>query len=168
VTTEDLFEELYQDLRRMASVRMRGERKGHTLQTTALVNEAYLRMSSSQASGWQSRQHFLAAAALVMRRILVDHARKRNRRVRLISGFEGTDGLVPDGTEFSLISRALEALAREHPRQAFVLELRYILGLGAGEVAEVLEVSSRTVNEDTRFGLAWIRRYLSHRSGVPD
>lgn len=168
MTTDELFEELYRELRKIASARMRGERSGHILQTTALLNEAYVRMSAIQSTRWQNQKHFLATAALVMRRILIDYARRKDRRVRLVSGFEGAEGLVPDGTEFSRIDRALEALGSEHPRQGLVLQLRYVLGLPVDEVASALEVSARTVNEDGRFGLAWMRRYLANSSDLPD
>lgn len=162
--TDMLFEELYQELRKIASVRMRGERAGHILQTTALLNETYLRLRSTHAARWENPRHFLAASAIVMRRILIDHARQKNRRVHLQSGFEEAFGTVPDGTEFVHIDRAIEALAAEHSRPALVVQFRYILGISVEEVAQALEVSARTVNEDTRFAMAWIRRFLTRVS----
>src|SRR5262245_60346210 len=95
--TDALFEELYRDLRRIASARMRGERAGHTLQTTALLSEAYLRLAHTDAARWTDRQHFLRTAARVMRRILIDHGRKHSRRVRLASALETECGIASDG-----------------------------------------------------------------------
>ena len=164
--TDSLFEELYQDLRKIAAVRMRGERAGHILQTTALLNETYLRLRSVRAARWESPRHFLAAAALMMRRILIDHARKQNRRVLLQTGLEGPMGVVADGTDFVHIDRAIEALAVEHSRQALAVQFRYILGMPVEEVARALEVTPRTINEDGRFALAWMRRFLSRSSAI--
>lgn len=159
--TDELFDQLYQELRRIASVRMRGERSGHTLQTTALLNETYLRLAGGDRSRWTDRTHFLASASLVMRRILIDHARRHRRRVRLTSGLESEPGVVPDGTDFVHVDRAIEALAAEHSRQALVIQFRYVLGMSLEDVAEALGVSSRTITDDARLGLAWIRRRLA-------
>lgn len=164
--TDKLFEQLYQELRRIASIRMRGERSGHTLQTTALLNETYLRIADRGPVEWQDRTHFLATAALAMRRILVDHARKHRRRVRLLSGFELVPGVVEEGTDFVHIDRAIEELAKEHARQALVLQFRYVLGMSVEDVAAAVGVSTRTVSDDARLGLAWVRRYLSQISQV--
>lgn len=165
--TDALFEELYRDLRRIASARMRGERAGHTLQTTALLSEAYLRLAHTDAARWTDRQHFLRTAARVMRRILIDHGRKHSRRVRLASALETECGIASDGIEFLHVHRAIDELATEHPRQAQVVEFRYILGVPLEEVAQVLGVSSRTVTDDARLGVAWIRRHLARHVPVP-
>lgn len=164
--TDRLFDQLYQDLRRIASIRMRGERAGHTLQTTALLNEAYLRIADRGPVVWADRTHFLATAALAMRRILVDHARKHRRRVRLVTEFELQPGIVADGTDFLHIDRAIEELSQEHSRQALVLQFRYVLGLSVEEVAEAVGVSARTVSDDARLGLAWIRRAIAASTRV--
>lgn len=159
--TDELFNQLYDDLRRIASVRMRGERPGHTLQTTALLNETYLRLAHRGPAPWADRTHFLATASLAMRRILIDHARKHRRRVRLVSGFETDPSVIPDGTEYLRIDRAIDALSAEYPRQALVLQFRYVLGMSLEDVAKTLQVSSRTITDDARLGLAWVRRRLA-------
>ena len=153
------------ELRRLARRLMRGERGNHTLQTTALVNEAYLRLVDLSRVRWQDRAHFFAMSARLMRRILVDHARSRKylkrggmlRRVSLdeafvVSGERGTDLVALDD--------ALEALAAVDLRKSQVVELRFFGGLSIEETAEALHVSGETVVRDWRFARAWLLREL--------
>ena len=156
--TDALFNELYSELRRIASVRMRRERGGHTLQTTALINEAYLRLARINGSAWNDRPHFLATAALAMRRILVDHARRRKRRLVLAPPDAEMSAGLPSGIDCLDFDLALDALAEEHERASKVLQFRFILGLPAEVTAEALGVSERTVRGDTSLALAWMRR----------
>ena len=149
---------------------MRGERTGHTLQTTALVNEAYLRLVNYKRMRWENRAHFLAVAAQLMRRILVDHARRRNLKrgagtphvsledTAVIGGQRDEDLVALDG--------AMKALARIDPRKAQVVELRFFGGLSVEETAHVLQVSSPTVMRDWSTARAWLYREM--RGGVTD
>jgi RNA polymerase sigma factor (TIGR02999 family) len=160
--TDTLFRDLYPELRRIASLRARGERAGHTLQTTALLHEAYLRLSRKHSSAWENQAQFLAHASLAMRQILIEHARKRNRRLHLFQ-FDATE--VPQlDSEADLIAfdRALDELSDEYARPATVLQLRFFLGLTVPEVAAAMSLSERTVKDDTRLGLAWLRNRLSN------
>jgi len=162
---ERLFPVVYERLRELASAAMRGERDGHTLQTTALVHETYVRLAGGSAIAWQDRAHFLAIAARAMRRVLVDHARARGRdkrgggweRVTLATSLPAE----PAGAvEFLDLERALGKLAGEHPEIERVVELRYYGGLENEEIAEVLGVSTRTVERHWRFARAWLFREL--------
>ena len=144
---------------------MRGERAGHSLQATALVNEAYMRLIDVQRVQWQDRSHFLAMSARLMRRILVDHARaqlyqKRGggaQRVTLIEDLGGSDERPHD---LIALDDALEALARENVRKAEVVELRFFGGLTVDETAHVLSVSTDTVLRDWKLAKAWLLRAL--------
>ena len=166
---EELMPIVHGELRRLARRMMRGERGNHTLQTTALVNEAYLRLVDLNRVRWQDRAHFFAMSARLMRRILVDHARSRNyqkrggalRRVSLdealvVSGERGTDLVALDD--------ALAELAAVDPRKSQVVELRFFGGLSIEEAAEALQVSGETVLRDWRLARAWLRRELSEES----
>lgn len=161
----ELMNELYAELHRIAEIRMRGERANHTLQATALVNEAYMRIVGSHQPEWEGRTQFLAAASGNMFRVLVDHARRRNAqkkggdwiRVSLSGDVPGEDLWESDMID---LHRAFERLAETYPRQAQVFELRHIVGLSTKETAEVVGVSERTVKSDTRLALAWLRREL--------
>lgn len=154
------------ELRRRAHRYMRGERAGHTLQTTALVNEAYLRLVDSQNVRWQNRAHFFAVSAQLMRRILVDFARSRGYQKRG-GGAQHVEldeaAVVADdrGAELVALDEALDALAELNKRQSQVVELRYFGGLSNGEIAEVLKVSEATVRLDWTHARAWLRRELS-------
>ncbi|HEV2803039.1 MAG TPA: sigma-70 family RNA polymerase sigma factor [Pyrinomonadaceae bacterium] len=155
------------DLRRRAHRYMGGERAGHTLQTTALVNEAYLRLVDSQKVRWQNRAHFFAVSAQLMRRILVDFARSRGYQKRGggASHVELDEaGVLADerGAEMVALDEALDALARLHERQSRVVELRYFGGLKDEEIAEVLKVSVGTVRRDWTLARAWLLRELSN------
>ncbi|MEQ8766166.1 MAG: ECF-type sigma factor [Planctomycetota bacterium] len=159
---------LYDDLRQMATARMRSEGAHHTLQPTALVHEAFLRLISQDRVDWQGRTHFLAVAATTMRRVLVDHARSRGAKKR--GGAQRRRELDPDQpadwqdpTELIALDEALEELAKKQPRQARVIELRFFGGLSLEETAEILEVSRDTIKLDWRFARAWLNRSLGDR-----
>jgi RNA polymerase sigma factor (TIGR02999 family) len=163
---DDLFEIVYQELRRLARRQMAGERSGHTLQPTALVNEAYLRLLGAEPPVFQDRAHFFAMAAQVMRRVLVDHARARRASKR-----GGTDRhcleLTPELAisedrldQVLQVDEALTRLATIDARQARIVELRYFSGLSEEEIADVLEISARTVKRDWKFARAWLRAEL--------
>ena len=164
---------IYEELKRLARYYMRSEHAGHTLQTTALVNEAYLRLVDSARVQWQGRAHFLSVAAQLMRRVLVDEARKRDSRKRgggaqQVSLEEGL--LVEEErlTDLLMIDEALEKLARKFPRQSRVVELRFFGGLEGKEIAEVLKVSPASVTSDWNFARAWLQRHLSAGKDVYD
>jgi RNA polymerase sigma factor (TIGR02999 family) len=156
---------VYEELHRLAGRYMSGERSGHPLQTTALVNEAYLRLRNLEAIRWQNRTHFYAVAARAMRRILVDFARARHQQKR--SGGQRIDlnealnvSVNCDGDVIAL-DDALRALSRLHRRQSEIVELRFFGGLTEVEIAEVLNVSPRTVSSEWRLARSWLRRELS-------
>lgn len=155
---------VYEELRRLARHYMRGERPGHSLQTTALVNEAYLRLVDYQRMQWQNRAHFFAVSAQAMRRILVDHARRRNlKRGRGLQRVSLDDtAVVATEREADLVKLddALRALAETDPRKARVVELRFFGGLSVEEVAEVLKVSPVTVMRDWSTARAWLYREM--------
>jgi RNA polymerase sigma factor (TIGR02999 family) len=157
---------VYEELHRLARRHMAHERPGHTLQTTALVNEAYLELVDSVQADWQNRAHFYAVCARVMRRILVDWARSRNMFKRgggvHLVGLEDTfvGAQEPDAALVAL-DDALSALAECDARKARVVELRFFGGLSMEETAAVLKVSEETVQRDWRFAKSWLRRELS-------
>lgn len=159
--TDRLFQELYRELRRIAAARMRRERRGHTLQTTALVSEAYLRLSKWDGASWKDRQHFLHTAARVMRHVLIDHARKRKSQLVLAAPDAEMTAGMPSHITYLELDEAIDALAVEHSRAAEALQYRYVLGIDVEDTAAALEVSEGTVRNDTRFALAWIRRRFS-------
>jgi len=156
---------VHDELRRLARRHMAGERAGHTLQATALVNEAYLRLIEVNQVRWQNRAHFFAVSAQVMRRILVDHARRRNvkrgRGLRRVSLEEATMIGGERPTDLAALDDALSLLAERDPRKAQVVELRFFGGLSVEESAEVLGVSPVTVMRDWRTAKAWLYRELS-------
>ena len=150
---------------------MRDERPDHVLQTTALINEAYLRLIDINRVRWQSRAHFFAISARVMRRILVDAARERDARKRggEISHVVFDEALIPAperDADLVALDVALEALARADPRKSQVVELRYFGGLSVEETAEVLGVSVETVARDWRLAKLWLLRELEQ--GKPE
>jgi RNA polymerase sigma factor (TIGR02999 family) len=162
---EALIASVYGELKMMASRYMRRERGGHTLQTTALVNEAYVRLVNVKAADWRDRAHFFAVAAQVMRNILVDHARKHLAGKRG-GGFDMlplNEGLVfsPERAGSLLrLDEALTRLAQHDERAGRVIELRFFGGLSIDEAAEVMKVSPRTVKREWTFGRAWLRTEL--------
>ena len=152
-------------LRRLASRYMRSERTGHSLQTTALVNEAYMRLVDYKSMQWQNRAHFFAVSAQLMRRILVEHARRHNLKrgggVQHVS-FEDTAEVSGDrAADLGALDDALDALARIDPRKVQVVEMRFFGGLSVEETAEVLKVSPVTVMRDWSTAKAWLYRELA-------
>ena len=161
---QELTADAYLELKRLAHLRLRDERPGHTLNTTGLVHEAYLRLAGVGRVEWADRNHFLSMASRVMRRILVDHARRRNAEKRGGGAANVTleeDHLVVTAEQADSVLELDEAIGRleeAHDRAARVVELYYFGGLLQGEVAEVLGVSQPTVARDLRFALAWLER----------
>src|SRR5262245_28395092 len=160
---------VYDELHRLARRYMGRERPGHTLQTSALVNEAYLRLIDWKDVQWQNRAHFFAVSAQLMRRILVDFARsrgyvKRGGRVRQVSLDEATVVPSAQGTDIVALDDALNALAELDARQSRVVELRFFGGLSLEETAEILKVSVGTVRRDWSLARAWLHRELSRGS----
>ena len=157
---------VFDELRRQAAGYLRRERAGHTLQTTALVNEAYLRLVDQEHVRWQNRAHFFGIAAQLMRRILVDHARAKHRAKRggadlRVTLDEAT--AVARDREVDLVSldEALDRLAKIDPQQSRVVELRFFGGLNVEETAEVLRISPATVKRDWSVAKAWLYREIS-------
>jgi RNA polymerase sigma factor (TIGR02999 family) len=157
---------VYPELRRIARRYLRGERPGHTLQATALVNEAYLQLVGQMDKDWQNRSHFFAVAAQLMRRILVDYARQRKagkreghrHRVALTDALAISEDRLD---EVLLIDAALTRLAEWDPRQCRVVELRFFSGLTEDEVAEVLGIAPSTVKRDWNVAKAWLHGELN-------
>jgi RNA polymerase sigma-70 factor, ECF subfamily len=158
---------VHQELHRLAARHMAGERPGHILQTTALVNEAYLRLVDWKDVRWQNRAHFFAVAAQIMRRVLVDVARTRDRAKRgggqvhvSLSEAAGVPAAAQD-VDFVALDDALKTLERLNARQSRVVELRFFGGLSLDEAAHVLKVSVGTVRRDWSLAQAWLFRELS-------
>jgi RNA polymerase sigma factor (TIGR02999 family) len=161
---------VYEELHRLARNYLRRERTGHSLQATALVNEAYLRLVDYKRMRWQDRAHFFAVSAQAMRRILVDHARRRNlKRGAGLQRLSLDDTAVIDEARadggFVALDAALEDLAQLDPRKARVVELRFFAGLSVEETAEVLNVSAVTVMRDWSTARAWLYRELRSEPG---
>lgn len=167
---------VYDEIRRIAHRYVRSEREGHTLQTTALVNEAYLRLAGDQQINWQNRSHFFAVTAQVMRHILIDYARRRNyvkhggeaQRVSLAEVLACEEVVLmskPRAAELLALNEALDELAKMDLRKSRVVELRYFGGLSLDETAEVLEVSQMTVRRDWRAAKAWLFRRMKDKKG---
>jgi RNA polymerase sigma factor (TIGR02999 family) len=161
-----LFPLVYAELHRLARSYMRKERPDHTLQPTALINEAYLRLAAAGSSNWQNRAHFIAVAATVMRRILIDHARAHLAAVR--GGdrqkveWEDVFGLpVERSRELLALDDALLLLEKENPRQAKVVELHYHGGFTFQEIGEILDISERTAKRDWNVARGWLFRKVS-------
>jgi RNA polymerase sigma-70 factor (ECF subfamily) len=159
--TDKMVAALYDELLAIAHRLRRGERTDHTLETPALVNEAFLRLANEHAQAWQSREYFLAAAATTMRRVLVNYAHARNAdkrdarlRTTLVTMPDAID--TGDALDVLVIDDLLERLALLDQRQAQVLELRVFGGFDVNEVADILDVSPRTVKRDWRFARAWL------------
>lgn len=165
---QDLTSLVYSDLRRIASRLFKGERPGHTLQPTALVNEACMKLSGAARIDWQSRAHFLAIAAKAMRQILIDHARlhKRGKRKGEVVPLDEALVVSPERSpELIALDEALNRLAVDYPRAAEVVELRTFGGLNNEEIAEVISISANTVIRDWNFARAWLRRELRRDLG---
>jgi RNA polymerase sigma factor (TIGR02999 family) len=159
---------VHAELRRLARREMRRERPDHTLQTTALVNEAYLRLVDVRGVSWKDRAHFFAMSARLMRRILVDHARSRGCRkrgggARSVPFDEGLVVAGEPGADLVALDDALEALARLDARKSRLVELRFFGGLSVEETAVALGVSQATVMRDWRFAKSWLLKELADR-----
>ncbi len=162
----DLFQAIEKELRRLASIHLRKERKNHTLQTTALVNEAYLRLTGNETPDCNDRNHFLAVASKVMRQILIDYARSRNthkRRPEKVNVEYGQTSLSPIEPRVLDVDMALNELALIAPRQAELVELHFFGGLSLEEAASVLKISARTADKDWALARAWLRHRLDPR-----
>jgi RNA polymerase sigma factor (TIGR02999 family) len=159
---------VYDDLRRQAARYLRRERVGHTLQTTALINEAYLRLIDQKNVHWQNRAHFFGIAAQLMRRILVDHARTKKRAKRggsdvRVSFSEATIKAKDQDLDIVALDEALERLAQIDEQQSRIVELRFFSGLTVEETAEVLSISPATVKRDWSMAKAWLHREMTGR-----
>lgn len=162
---------VYAELHRIARVHMARERPGRTLQPSALVNEAYLRLASYRGADYRDRKHFFAVAAQVMRRILVDAARerasaRRGAGAQRVTLDELNLGAAARDDELVALDEAPDALARVDPRKARVIKLRFFAGLSVEETAEVLELSPQSILRDWKLARAWLTRELD-RTGVP-
>jgi RNA polymerase sigma factor (TIGR02999 family) len=162
-----LIELVHHELHRIAHRLMRGERANHTLQTSALIGEAYLRLIDQRRATFNNRAHFFAVSAQIMRRILVDYARSRGYAKRGGDAVHiSVDDVAVVGPEPSpdliALDEALALLANEDARKARVVELRYFAGLTVEEIGEVLEIAPVTVMRDWKFARAWLRRTLEH------
>jgi len=166
---EQLVPIIYKELRRLAHYHLRRERDGHTLQTTALVHEVYLRLRGQDEPRWEDRAHFFAVAARLMRRILVDYSRRRGAEKRGGASIHIPldDALnIPGGKQFDLLAldEALDALSSVQPRKYQVVEMRFFAGLGAKEIALVLKTTEATVRRDWIIAKGWLFRYLEEHS----
>jgi RNA polymerase sigma factor (TIGR02999 family) len=173
---DDLLSAIYADLRRLASAHMDRERASHTLQPTAVVHEAYLRLIDQRSATWNDRVHFFAVASTIIRRILVDHARERNalkrgggergsaRRLAL-EEVEAPAGMQTDDLE--ALDAALKELATLNERQSRIVELRFFAGLTIDEVAGVMNMGKRSVDRDWRVAKAWLFTRLSDAEAGP-
>jgi RNA polymerase sigma-70 factor (ECF subfamily) len=154
---------VYRELRQLAAAYLRRERQGHTLQPTAVVHEAYLRLMDQTNPNWQNRSHFYGVAARLMRQILVDHARRKHAlkrgglKVPLESAVSFQDGLKPD---LLALDHGLSALEKIDPRKCQAIELRYFGGLSMDEIAQALDVSAVTVRRDLRMAEAWLHKEM--------
>jgi RNA polymerase sigma factor (TIGR02999 family) len=158
---------IYNELRRIAGAQMRRERPGHTLQATAVVHEAYIRLAGEQEIEWQSRAHFFGIAAKVMRQVLLDHARQRHAHKRGGEGAHKVDIdaelLVADDRleDVVALDEILQRLTAIDPEQGRIVELRFFAGLNVEETAEVMGISPRTVKREWRLARAWLDRELT-------
>ena len=171
--SEELLPLVYADLRRLAAARMARLGPGQTLQATELVHEAYMRLVGSTDRGWQGRAHFFGAAARAMRNVVADHLRakgslKRGGKFRRV-GEQTAAGLSCDGPDDDVLAleEVLAQFEHDYPRKAEVVTLRFYGNLTAEEIAEVMGVTSRTVERDWRFAKAWLNGRLADREGEP-
>ena len=168
---DDLYPLVYAELHRLARRYMSRERKGHTLQTTALIHEAYVRLVDQRNVKWANRSHFFAISAQIMRRILIDHARrhayaKRGGGARQVSLEETATVVHGDLSEFLRLDEALKSLAELDPRRSQVVELKYFGGLNNDEIAGVLKISKNTVIRDWNMARAWLYRQLTGSAAI--
>jgi len=163
---EELLPLVYEDLHRQAGYMIPHESAGHTLQTTALVHEAYLKLVDQRSAHWQNRAHFFAVASQLMRRILIDHARRRNAAKRGGGNFKvvlDEAVAIPGHEDMDILALndALESLAEVAPREAKIVEMRFFGGLTIEEIAEVMQLAPITVRRDWNFARAWLYRELT-------
>ncbi len=168
---DKLFPLVHSELRRIAQRQMSQERPGHTLQATALVNEAYLKLAGQQGFDWQNRAHFFAVCAQVMRHILIDHARAHARDKRgggavKVSLNEALVVAADQAGHFIALDEALRVLERLDPQKGQIVELRYFGGLSIEEAAEVMNISPRTVRREWQRAKAWLYRMMTE--GIED
>src|ERR671918_1635289 len=166
---DELYPLVYEELHSLARRYMSRERKGHTLQTTALINEAYVRLVDQKNVRWANRSHFFAISAQIMRRILIDHARrhayaKRGGGARQVSLDETATVIGNDLSEFLRLDEALKSLAELDPRRSQVVELKYFGGLNNDEIAGVLKISENTVTRDWNMARAWLYQQLAENA----
>lgn len=163
---EKLMPLVYSELRRLASNYLRRERGEHTLQPTALVNEAYLKLVDQKNAKWQNRAHFFGISAQLMRRILVDHARQHQAAKRggsaqqRISITSAEKAVQPPDVDLLALNEALDELSKMDPQQARIVELKFFGGLSIEEISEVLSIGHATVERDWKMARAWLRRQL--------
>jgi RNA polymerase sigma factor (TIGR02999 family) len=171
--SDDLIGAVYQQLRRQARRQLRNERRGHTLDTAALINEAYLKLVEQRNVVWQDRGHFFALAAELMRRILVDHARKRKRQKRggavgdlPLEDLGAVEKLAfrPLNVDLIALDEALERLAKLDEQQVKIVELRFFAGLDVPETAQALNISPATVKRDWASAKAWLKYELTREN----
>jgi RNA polymerase sigma-70 factor (ECF subfamily) len=166
---EQATELVYAELRRIAAAYLRQERSSHTLQPTALIHEAYLRLARIEPTNFEGRKQFLALAARIMRQVLVDHARQTGAlkrggeltKVQLQDTLAFGSSNSSNSLEFLILDQALSRLAELNPRKAQVIELRYFGGLGIVEISEIMEVSPATVSREQRLAEAWLAEALN-------
>jgi len=164
--SDRLFPVVYGELRRIAGAAMRAERTGHTLQPTALVHEAYMRLVKQRDVRWESRGHFFAIAAQAMRRVLVDHARRRAALKRPATAIplpfdDANEPSIEPSFDLVALDLAMDRLGTKDPRLVKVVELRFFAGLSVEEAAAALSVSERTVKRDWHLARAWLKRELA-------
>jgi RNA polymerase sigma factor (TIGR02999 family) len=171
---EKLLPLVYEDLRAIAASMLRRERASHTLQPTALVNEAYIKMVGGERKSWDGREHFLAVAAMAMRQILVNHARSRNTQKRGSGEVQALTFIEPvdsadraSDIDILALDEALQALEREAPRLAKIVELRYFAAMSIQQVAIVLDSSERTINREWRVARAELAMRLKDNAAEP-
>lgn len=157
---------VYEELRRRAAIYLRRERPDHTLQATALVHEAYLKIVDQHGASWKNRAHFCAVVAKVMRRVLMEHARghnteKRGGKLEKLYLDETRELVQERSPDLIALDDALQSFSATYPREGEVVEMKFFGGLRANEIAEVLEVSEKTVLRDWNFARLWLRRELT-------
>jgi RNA polymerase sigma-70 factor (ECF subfamily) len=165
VIPDEAVASVYAELRRLAAFYMRRERSGHTLQPTALVNEAFLRLIQQRNVQWNNKNQFLGVAAPIMRRILVDHSRRRRaaKRGGAVDAIPFEQAVLPviqRASDVIALDEALDALATRDPQQARIVELRFFSGLSIEETAEVVGVSPSTIKREWNFAKAWLAREM--------
>ena len=176
---EELVSFVYAELRRIASGLIKGESPDHTLRATDVVHEAYFRLFNKDDLSWENRRHFFASAAIAMRRVLIDHARRKKAGKRIPkdeqvpieliddTSLDGRDKSGPISVDVLALDQALNQLAKIEERPARIVELRYFGGLTSDEIAELLEISVSAVNREWRFARLWLRREMRRQGPQP-